>query len=160
MTARMLKIMTGILILGLPLESDAADSVRLARLEFSVAETKHSVDKILNFLQEHIEGSPKPLNFFGQNEGRQTGNGPPVSEDPSNMPDFPPLARVQDDLNKSAPILMVRKYRSSTRRLYKEEGRDIIAKQILSEDIAHRLFSKYESLCTASSTADMGLLDL
>jgi hypothetical protein len=98
----------------------------------------------LKFLQEHIEGSPKPLNnFFGQNADRQTGNGPPVSEDPSNMPDFPPLARVQDDLNKSAPILMVRKYRSSTRRLYKEEGRDIITKQILSEEIAHRLFSKY-----------------
>ncbi|KAK5457218.1 hypothetical protein LTS15_004999 [Exophiala xenobiotica] len=61
------------------------------------------------------------------------------------MPDFPPLARVQDDLNKSAPILMVRKYRSSTRRLYKEDGRDIITKQILSEDIAHRLFSKFVS---------------
>ncbi|KAK5240455.1 hypothetical protein LTR40_013817, partial [Exophiala xenobiotica] len=61
------------------------------------------------------------------------------------MPDFPPLARVQDDLNKSAPILMVRKYRSSTRRLYNEEGRDIITKQILSEEIAHRLFSKFVS---------------
>ncbi|KIW50201.1 hypothetical protein, variant [Exophiala xenobiotica] len=61
------------------------------------------------------------------------------------MPDFPPLARVQNGLNESAPILMVRQYRSSTRRLYKEPGKDIITKQILSEDIANRLFSKFVS---------------
>lgn len=76
------------------------------------------------------------------------------------MPDFPPLARVQNDLNESAPILMVRQYRSSTRRLYKEPGKDIITKQILSEDIANRLFSKYGSLCSSSPAADLSLLDL
>ncbi|KIX01628.1 uncharacterized protein Z518_09354 [Rhinocladiella mackenziei CBS 650.93] len=39
--------------------------------------------------------------------------------------------------------MVVRKFRSSTRRLYKDPGRDIISQQILSEDVAEKLVSEF-----------------
>lgn len=124
-------------------------------MERSIAETKHSVDKILSLLQEHIQGSAGPsIGSYSQSVRHYTEGGPSNFEGRSETPDFPPLTRVQDDLNKSAPIMIVRQYRSSMRRLYKEPGRDVITQRILSEDLAQELISKYENPGFASSVAN------
>ncbi|OQU95796.1 hypothetical protein CLAIMM_01964 [Cladophialophora immunda] len=113
------------------------DHDRLARLESSVTETKRSVETILSFLQEHFKD---PSELLSRSSSGQNAHKPA-----RNDPECAPLTGVQDNLNKSGPILMVRQYRSSMRRLYKEADRDIITQQILPQEVTERLLSNFMS---------------
>lgn len=56
--------------------------------------------------------------------------------------DFPHLPSLRTETTKLAPIMMVRKFRPDSRRLYRDPGNDIVEKRILSEEVATCLVSE------------------
>ncbi|EXJ83324.1 hypothetical protein A1O1_06945 [Capronia coronata CBS 617.96] len=105
---------------------------------------KQSVDKIWQFLQRSRNQSLDASD--GQSEtsfDQSAGSCFPRSREQLESLDYPPLPTTQDGIIKSAPIMIVRKFRSSTRRLYKDPGRDIINQHILSEDVAIKLVAEF-----------------
>lgn len=116
---------------------------RITNVENSLASLKESVDKILTFLQQNGSSS-HPSRIFAAGEHNSIGQGGSTSQTEQQLEqsDFPPLHQIQDDVHKSAPIMIVRKFRPSTRRLYDSPKRDIIEEGILTEDVAERLASE------------------
>jgi hypothetical protein len=57
--------------------------------------------------------------------------------------EFPHVLPLHTENTKSAPIMMVRKFRSKARRLYKDGVSDVVDKGVLGEDMANSLVSEY-----------------
>jgi hypothetical protein len=114
-------------------------------MEDSLASVQASVDKIWQYLQQHSGPSLRPNSELLATGIRQTVgvNLGDEREHDLDTADFPPLHPTQTDTNKSAPIMVVRKFRPSMRRLYEDPARDIITQQILKEDIAEKLVAEY-----------------
>ena len=125
---------------------NAAHTVtRIANVENSLASVKESVDKIWMFLQQDgnrlLNLANGPLIHDADRSMEKISGHRQIQQ--SESAEFPPLHPAQGDLNKSAPIMIVRKFRSSARRLYENPGEDIVSKGILNEDVAERLVSEY-----------------
>lgn len=122
----------------------AHKNTRIANVEGSIASIKESVDKIWMFLQHNRDGTSSPADATStrnvdHSRGDTSGQSQAQQYESS---EFPPLHPAQGDINKSAPIMIVRKFRSSARRLYEDPENDLVSKGILSEAVAERLVSE------------------
>ncbi|KAH8897303.1 hypothetical protein GQ53DRAFT_803321 [Thozetella sp. PMI_491] len=106
------------------------------------ASVQNSVDQILRMLQQSA-GRLLPLqdSFPGNNKPQipESGSGR-IQEESFEAAEFPPLYQAQDDVHKSAPIMVVR---LSNRRLYEDAQRDIVSQGILNEVVAEKLVAEF-----------------
>lgn len=103
---------------------------------------KSTVDKIWSMMQAnqatgHQKGPGTEVNDFISNDRLH------FNRDRLEDLEFPHISEAQNDGDKTAPIIIVRKFRSAKRRLYKYSGRDIVESKIVPEDVADKLVFEY-----------------
>ncbi|OTA98055.1 hypothetical protein M426DRAFT_126782 [Hypoxylon sp. CI-4A] len=117
-------------------DQEANGKDRIANIESSLASVKESVDKISLFLQQNAVRTSYPLDGSSLGNTNQS----PITELRSHHEQ---RVKTSNEAGRSAPIMMVRKFRSSQRRLYKDVGRDIVSQGIFDESVANKMVLEF-----------------
>ncbi|KAI0004395.1 hypothetical protein F4779DRAFT_74157 [Xylariaceae sp. FL0662B] len=118
---------------------------RITNLESSLASVKESVDKIWLHLQQDAGRLSQPLDGASLKDPNQIvdrGAKRHREQHLENPGSSFPL-QADNEVEKSAPIMVVRKFRPSKRRLYNYPGRDIISQGIINASVAEKLVSEF-----------------
>jgi hypothetical protein len=115
---------------------------RIANIEDSLDEMKRTLASMCSFMQDlHSRSTGNIVRTKGLSFNTHF-NSPNQTTTTDGDAEYPHLLPLRTETAKSAPIMMVRKFRPDSRRLYRDRGNDIIENRLLSEDVANCLVSE------------------